>query len=183
MPCSKASRLLQLYIDGYLSSEQLRTLESHLSSCSTCQQELFSLQMIEQSFRDLGSVVEPPDLTINIMRQVASTPQVESPRFILLRPSLTEIAVAAALATIATMGVILGQPALRAALPFANGHDWLSLLFLGAVHILAMMNGQTLMLAFWVVGTLLGLWITFALAGNEMRSMDWFRSVKDRLPV
>jgi hypothetical protein len=45
------------------------------------------------------------------------------------------------------------------------------------------MNSQTLLLAFWVVGTLLGLWITFALAGNEMRRMEWFRSVKDRLTV
>src|SRR5712692_7756581 len=121
MHCSRANRLLQLYIDGRLSSEQLGALELHLSGCSTCQQELFSLQKIEQSLRDFGSVVEPPDLIVNIMRRVAYTPQIESPRFVLLRPSLTEIAVAAVLATIATMGVILGQPSLRASLPFANG--------------------------------------------------------------
>jgi predicted anti-sigma-YlaC factor YlaD len=183
MHCSKAKRLLQLYVDGYLSSEQLHALESHLSSCSTCQQELFSLQKIEQSLHDLESVVEPPDLTVNIMRRVASTPQIESSHFILFRPSLTEIIVAAVLATIATLGVILGQPTLRSVLPFANGHDELSLLFLDVVHVLAMMNSQTLMLAFWVVGTILGLWITFALAGDEMRRTEWFRSVRDRLSV
>jgi predicted anti-sigma-YlaC factor YlaD len=183
MHCAKASRLLQLYLDGYLSSEQLRALELHLSGCSTCQQELFVLQRIEQSLRDFGTVVEPPDLTVNIMRRVAATPQMESPRFILLRPSLTEIAVAIGLATITTMGVILGQPSLRASLPFANGHDMLSFLFLDVMRALTMMNSQTLMLALWVVGTLLGIWITFALAGNEMRRMEWFRSVKDRLSV
>lgn len=183
MHCAKASRLLQLYTDGYLSSEQLRALELHLSDCSTCQQELFSLQRIEQSLRNFGSVVEPLDLTVNIMRRVAFTPQVEYPRFILLRPSLTEIAVAIGLATVATMGMILGQPSLRASLPFANGHDMLSFLFLDVMRALTMINSQTLMLAFWVVGTLLGIWITFALAGNEMRHMEWFRSVKDRLTV
>lgn len=183
MHCAKASRLLQLYLDGYLSSEQLRALELHLSGCSICQRELFALQRIEQSLRDFGSVVEPPDLTVNIMRRVASTPQIESPRFILLRPSLTEVIIAIGLATITTLGVMLGQPSLRASLPFVNGHDMLSPLFLGVMRALTMMNSQTLMLTLWVVGTLLGIWITFALAGSEMRRMEWFRSVKDRLPV
>lgn len=183
MHCATAGWLLQLYIDGYLSTEQLCALELHLAVCSACQQELFALQKVEQSLRNFGPVVEPADLTVKIMRRVAVTPQVESPRFILLRPSLTEVVVAIVLATIATMGVILGQPALRAALPFANGHDMLSLLFLDVMRALTMINGQTLMLAFWVIGTLLGIWITFALAGNEVRRMEWFRSVKDRLPV
>jgi predicted anti-sigma-YlaC factor YlaD len=183
MHCAKAGRLLQLYIDGYLSPGQLHALELHLVDCPVCQQELLALQKIEQSLRGLGPVVEPSDLTINIMRRVAATPQAESSRFILLRPSLTETIVVIVLATIATLGVILGQPALRAALPFTNGHDMFSLLSLDVMRALALINSQTLMLAFWVIGTLLGIWITLALAGNEVRRMEWFRSVKDRLPV
>jgi hypothetical protein len=183
MHCAKAGRLLHLYIDGYLLPGQLRALESHLAGCSTCQLELQALQKIELSLCDFGPVVEPADLTVNIMRRVAVTPQIESPRFILLRPSLTEIVAAIVLATIATLGVILGQPDLRATLPFANGHDMLSLLFLEIMRALTMMNSQTLMLAFWVIGTLLGIWITLALAGNEVRRTEWFRSVKDRLTV
>jgi predicted anti-sigma-YlaC factor YlaD len=183
MHCTKAGRLLQLYVDGYVSSERLHALELHLAGCSTCQRELLALQKIEQSLHDLGPVVEPADLTFNIMRRVVATPQIESPSFVLWRPSLTEIIVAIVLATIATMGVILGQPALRATLPFANGHDIFSLLLLDIMRALTMINSQTLMLAFWVIGTLLGIWITLALAGSEVRHMEWFRSVKDRLLV
>ena len=183
MHCSKANRLLQLYIDGRLPLQQLRTLELHLASCFSCRQELLYLQRIERSLHEVEPLLEPPDLAVNIMRRVAVTQQVEHPRFVPLRTSPTEIAVAALLATIATLGVILGQPSLRAALPFANGHDGLSLLFLNVVHTLMTMNSQTLMLALWVVGTILGVWITLVLAGNEMRRMEWFRSVKERLPV
>ena len=43
-------------------------------------------------------------------------------------------------------------------------------------------NSGTLTLAFWVVGTILGVCITLALAGNEMRS-QWFKAMMERLPV
>jgi hypothetical protein len=38
------------------------------------------------------------------------------------------------------------------------------------------------MLVFWVLGTVLGVWITLALAGNEVRS-QWLKAMLDRLPV
>ena len=36
--------------------------------------------------------------------------------------------------------------------------------------------------ALWVVGTILGIFITLALAGNEIRT-QWFKAVLERLPV
>ncbi len=80
------------------------------------------------------------------------------------------------------LGVILGQPSLRAALPIANGHDILSQIFLSIVHLFIDVNSGMLMWIFWIVGTFLGVWITLALAGEEMRS-EWLKAMMDRLPV
>ncbi|MBV9228367.1 MAG: zf-HC2 domain-containing protein [Chloroflexi bacterium] len=183
MHCSKAVQQLQLYIDKRLTLEQMRALEFHLSICATCQEELFFLEQIEQALQEIEPIAEPVDLTANIMRRVALSPQrSEKSGFVLFRPSFTELLAAVLLATITTLGVILAQPSLRAALPIANGHDMLSLVFLNLLHTLVTVDSQTLMLSFWIVGTVLGVWITLALAGNEMRT-EWFKAVMDRLPV
>lgn len=184
MHCSKAGQLLQLYIDQQLTLAQMRALELHVATCPACQKDLYFLETLKQSMREIEPVVEPADLTINIMRRVALVPRYRSdPTFSLFRPSLTETITAALLATITTLGIILGQPSLRAVLPFANGHDALSLLFMDLLHSIMAMNSSTLMLALWVVGTVLGVWITLALAGREVRHMEWVKSVMDRLPV
>jgi hypothetical protein len=183
MHCSKAVQQLQFYVDKQLTLEQMRALELHISTCATCQNELFLLEQIEQALRGIEPVAEPADLTANIMRRVALSPQRrEKPAFVLFRPSFTELLAAVLLATFTTLGVILAQPSLRAALPIANGHDILSLLFLNVLHTLVTVDSQALMLSFWIVGTVLGVWITLALAGNEMRT-EWFKAVMDRLPV
>ena len=180
MHCTTAHRLLQAYIDRQLSLEQLRTLEWHLSICTACQRELRELEEISQALCEIEVVEEPANLTATIMQRVASTPQhVEEAPFI-LHISFVELLSVVILATIATLGVILGLPSLREALPFANG---LSLMTLHLTHSLTTVNSETLMLAFWIIGTILGVWITLALAGREMRRMEWFRSVIDRLPV
>jgi len=183
MHCSKAVQQLQLYIDKQLTLEQMRVLELHLSTCVTCQNELFVLEQIEQALQKIEQITEPANLTANIMRRVACSPQrSEKSAFALFRPSLRELLAAVLLATITTFGVILAQPSLRMLLPIANGHDTLSRVFLNVSHTLITMDSQTLMLSFWIVGTVLGVWITLALAGDEMRT-EWFKAVMDRLPV
>jgi hypothetical protein len=130
------------------------------------------------------AVPEPADLTMNIMHRVALAPRYQhDAAFSPLRPSLTELAIAAVLATITMLGIFWSQPSLHAVLPFTNGHSILSLFVLDIAHAVVTMNTNTLMLGFWVVGTILGVWITLALAGSEMQRMEWFKSVKDRLPV
>lgn len=183
MRCSQADQQLQLYLDKQLSLKQLRLLEAHLSTCSTCQQSLLLLEKIDEALQDLYPVAEPPDLTADIMRKVALIPRPSQKRpYILLRPSFSELLAAVVLATLATLVVILGQPSLRAILPFANGHDLLSLAFSNILHVLSNINSGTLMLILWIIGTVLGVWITLVVAGNEMRDI-WFKAVIDRLPV
>ncbi|HZO75916.1 MAG TPA: zf-HC2 domain-containing protein [Ktedonobacteraceae bacterium] len=183
MRCSQADKQLQLYVDKQLSLKQIRRLEAHLSICSTCQQSLLLLEKIDEALQDIYPVAEPPDLTADIMRKVALIPRSSEKRpYIFLRPSFSELLAAIVLATLATLTVILGQPSLRAILPIANGHDLLSLVFINILHMLSNINSGTLMLILWVIGTVLGVWITLAVAGNEMRNI-WFKAVIDRLPV
>lgn len=187
MRCSKAARLLQLYIDKQLSLDQIRLLEIHLSACSSCREELLLLELLEQTLQDIEPLAEPPDLTENIMRRVSLNVKQEErvarqrsmPSF---RPSLSEVLAASILATVTTLGLIFDLPSFRAILPVANGHDHLSLILLNIWNMLTNANSNTLMLGLWVIGTLLGVWITLMLAGSEVRNA-WFKAVMDRLPV
>lgn len=183
MQCSKVAQQLQLYIDKQLTLPQIRAIEEHISSCHTCQHELLLLEEMDQAFRTVMPVPEPGDLTENIMRRVALSKQYEKERkYALLRPSLAESLAVILLATFTTLGIIWQQPTLREALPFGNGHDLLSSIFDNIDHMLMNMNSGTLLMACWVFGTILGVWITLVLLGAEMRK-NWFKAMMDRLPV
>jgi len=191
MHCSRAAQLLQLYVDKRLSLDRMHILEVHLSECDACRRELVVLETIEQALRDFETVAEPPDLTANIMRRVAlsarqreEAPEVakRDPSFVLFRPSLMELLAVVGLATFAMLGIVLGEPSLRAILPLVNGHGWFSLFFVGIWNFLLSINSNTLMLALYLLGTALGVWITLLVAGNEMRR-QWFKAMTDRLPV
>src|SRR5215471_8514301 len=185
MRCSKASQQLQLYLDNHLTIKQTHALETHLADCAVCLEELALLEEVAYSLQTFKVVAEPDDLSEQVMQRVAmvaSQSNTPHSRFSHLRLSLPELLVAALLATIATLGSILQQPALRALLPFANGHDSLSLAFMNLLHLLMTVDTTTLILALWVIGTVLGICITLVVAGNEMRA-QWFKAVMDRLPV
>ena len=180
MHCSKAVGQLQLYLDKELTLEQMRALEAHISFCTACQHELFALERLDQLLRRIEPVTEPANLTSNIMLRVAMSPRRgEHSATLFLRPTFSELMAAVCLATVATLGVILGQPSLRTILPFANV---LSITLSNFWTTMVGPNTGTLMLGFWILGAALGVWITLAFVGNEMRS-QWFKAVMDRLPV
>src|SRR6266487_2192462 len=174
MRCAQAVHQLQLYVDSRLTVQQTRALEAHVAGCAACQKELALLEEVAQSIHNLKFVAEPEDLTARIIRRVA----LDSLR----RLSLLELLTAILLATIATIGSILSQPSVRALLPFANGHDAFSLAFMDTLQTLAAINTHTLIVACWVIGTLLGVCITLLLAGNEIRA-EWLKAVTQHLPV
>ncbi len=182
MRCSEAGRQLQLYIDDRLSWKEISALEEHLAACVDCREELFLLEDAVGYVRAYRMVAEPEDLTESIMQRVALTPQRRIPDFSLLQPSLSELLVVVLLATITTLGVILAQPSVREVLPFATGHDAVSLFFLNSLHQMLFYGMSALILALWVVGALLGVFITLLLVGEDVRS-QWFKAMMDRLPV
>ena len=185
MRCKEASQQLQLYLDNRLTMQQVRALEAHLSSCTACREDLATFESIIDDLESFTFVAEPDDLNETIMRRVAlaaSQQHTSPPGFALWRPSLLEILLAAALATIATIGTILQQPVIRSLLPFANGHDRLSLAFINLLRSLTSVDSTALILALWIAGTLLGVGITLIFAGSEMRT-QWFKAMMERLPV
>ncbi len=185
MRCKEASQQLQLYLDNRLTIRQARALEAHLATCNACLEELTVFETMVHDLETFKVITEPHDLNANIMRRVAmaSSQRDTSPSdFSRLLPTLLEILVAATLATIATVGTILQQPSIRSLLPFANGHDGLSLAFLNLLHSLMPVDSTTLILVLWIAGTILGVCITLIFAGSEMRT-QWFRAVMERLPV
>jgi hypothetical protein len=185
MRCKEATRQLQLYLDNRLTIDQARALEAHISVCAACLEDLKTLEEVIFDLQSFKVVAEPGDLNAQIMSRIAraaSQRNTPSARFSLWRPTLLEILVAAILATIATFGTILQQPSIRALLPIANGHDVLSRTFINFLHTIMTIDSNTLILALWIVGTVLGVCITLIVAGNEMRS-QWLKAVMDRLPV
>jgi len=191
MRCSRAIHLLQFYIDRRLPLKQMRDLESHLSDCAACRHELILLEAIDHALTNLESVKEPPDLTANIMRRVALTTKrtaehIETRRkettFVLLRLSLPELVAVVVLATMTTFGIFIQQPAFSSLVSLATGHDGISPALLDGWKLLLSVNSNTLMFFFWLIGTVLGIWITLMLAGSEMRNM-WLKAMMDRLPV
>ena len=183
MRCSEATRHLQLYIDSQLTLDQVRVLEAHLALCPACRNECLFLEDVTSTLGALKSVAEPADLTVHIMQRVARSPQQRNNRqYSLLRPSLLEWLAVVVLATITTLGAILGQPSLRGALPFVNGHGSLSQAFSNTLNMLVTGNAGPLTLVLWVGGTLIGVCITLVLVGNEIRTA-WFKAMLERLPV
>jgi predicted anti-sigma-YlaC factor YlaD len=185
MRCKEATQQLQLYLDNRLTIKQVRALEAHLAYCNACLEELTIIEEVVNDLQTFKVVVEPDDLNAQIMRRVAiaaSQRNAPASRFSLWHPTLLEIVVAATLATIATIGTILQQPSIRALLPFANGHDGLSLAFLNILHTLMTVDSTTLIFALWIGGTILGICITLILAGAEMRT-QWFKAMMELLPV
>ncbi len=187
MRCAKAVKQLQLYMDKQLTLGQLRALEAHISICSACHAELLVLEDIENAVQGMELVVEPADLTVNVMRRVAlsaaqTREAAQKQPYELFRPSLRETLTAVLLATVAMLGIVLVQPSVRAVLPVTGSHGLLFHMLINFWNILIGVDSGTLMLILWVVGTILGVWITLMLAGAEVRTV-WFKSVMDRLPV
>jgi hypothetical protein len=190
MRCTRATYQLQLYIDHQLTLRQTRVLEAHVASCPACRAELQHLEAVTCGLKTLKFVAEPANMHEQIMHRVALTAahkqgqqrEKQAVRFKLFQPSLPEILVAVLLATVATLATLLQQPSLRGWLPTASGHDPFSLFYMQVVHTLTSIDTSTLTLALWIVGTLLGVLITLAVAGSEMRT-QWFKAMMERLPV
>lgn len=192
MHCTKATSQLQLYIDHQLTLRQTRILETHVASCPSCHAELNLLEEIACGLNTLKFINEPTNMHEQIMQKVALNAtrkqqtqrqkQVQAARFSLFRPSLAEILAAILLATVATLSILLQQPSIRALLPITNGHDFFSRFYMQVVHMLTSIDTNTLILALWIVGTILGVCITLAVAGSEMRT-QWFKAMMERRPV
>ena len=74
MHCLDVQVELQTYVDGDLSPERAVLLERHLASCDSCHAKLTSLQAVVTALETWPLVVEPADLTAQVMARVRSRP-------------------------------------------------------------------------------------------------------------
>ena len=62
---------LSSYLDGELSAEESRAIESHLEGCSKCRTELDGLQRVVQGLHSFERVAPPSFMESSILQQVS----------------------------------------------------------------------------------------------------------------
>lgn len=69
--CKKIKKLLQLYIDNALTSDEKQMVEKHLKGCPTCRAELKPLYSIVKMVGSLPEIPPPPDFTEKVMSKIS----------------------------------------------------------------------------------------------------------------
>ncbi len=193
MTCSRAQRLLQLYIDHQLGLTQTRALERHLADCADCRAEWMLLEDMVAGIHSLNHVTEPAWLTDAIMARVAAT-TAQPPAELAVEPyllrqraiqrgpfrlTIQDLALSSLLATIVVIGFVLFQPDLRDAL--VKSVNPLLGAGLEGLQSLVSPNAGIMGLLGWLLWVALGIGITLFLAGSEVRS-QWRQRIRGWLP-
>ncbi|MGH2516160.1 MAG: anti-sigma factor family protein [Ktedonobacterales bacterium] len=177
MTCVSARRQLHLYVDGRLAPSALGPLEAHLASCFACREELAALEAICATLAEMPMEPEPRNLTALVLARVASYEARrvgERERQFSLRWG--DALLAMLLASAATIGFVLLDPALRAAFPVAFSHAFPAL-----VGLLAATGPDSIAWIAWIVWVAAGLSLAIWFAGAEAREA-WRRSIAGRIP-
>lgn len=177
MTCTHASRQIQLYVDGRLAPRALAPLEAHLAGCAACRAELEALEMICASLVELPLEPEPRNLTALVLARVAGY-EAQRTRERERQFSLhwADALLAALLASVATLGFVLLDPALRATFPAAFSHAFPAL-----VSLLGAPGPGSIAWIAWIVWVFAGLGLAVWFAGSEARA-TWRRSITERIP-
>jgi len=71
LECKKIKKLLHLYIDNTLTSDEKQMVEGHLKECSTCRAGLKSLYFIVKMIESLPKISLPPGFTEKVMSKIS----------------------------------------------------------------------------------------------------------------
>ncbi|HEY7347710.1 MAG TPA: zf-HC2 domain-containing protein [Ktedonobacterales bacterium] len=193
MICSRAQRLLQLYIDHRLSLSHTRALERHLAHCAACRFEWTQLEDLLADIHSLSNITEPAWLTEAIMARIAET-TAQAPEKLPaetrklrqrashragFRPTMQDLILSSMLATIVVISFVLFQPVLRNGL--VKSVNPLVGPVLAGLQFLISPDAGIMGLFVWLLWILLGVCITLVLAGSEVRS-HWRQRIRNRLP-
>jgi len=69
--CQDIGLLMSLVLDQSLDESEARSLEEHLSRCSTCRQEWEAMQRISRFFTDAPLMEPPPGFADRVMQRLA----------------------------------------------------------------------------------------------------------------
>ena len=70
MKCSDLNLKFSLYVDGLLSTDEIRSIDTHLSACPLCRQELDEVRLIRIDLRHLGKPVISSAVASTIKRAI-----------------------------------------------------------------------------------------------------------------
>jgi anti-sigma factor RsiW len=68
--CDKFRSKFSSYLDGELSTEQRKALDSHFSKCPPCQETFRQIKIIQQSLKQLPQITSSPDLEQRLRQQI-----------------------------------------------------------------------------------------------------------------
>ncbi|MFW6457061.1 MAG: anti-sigma factor family protein, partial [Planctomycetota bacterium] len=70
MHCENSEQILSAYLDGELSEEERRQVESHIKQCDDCRHELESLRRTVEVLHELPTIPASPDFTSRVLAEL-----------------------------------------------------------------------------------------------------------------
>lgn len=107
MNCNEAQTRLDLYVEGELSPDERRGVETHLRSCPACRRRLANLEQMVTLLHTLPREEPMPELTARILARLEERPR---QRAVAVRPALAW----AALLSLGVALVVASGPRLAA---------------------------------------------------------------------
>jgi len=116
MNCAECKEILVAYLEGLLAEPQKQAVTEHLKDCHSCQAEVKQLTNLRERLVSNGRTVAQSDLENEVMNQIVREQNVRLKaankagaglklRRLIMRSSVTRIAVAAAVLVVAALGV------------------------------------------------------------------------------
>ena len=116
MNCAECKEILVAYLEGLLAEDQKQAVTEHLKDCHTCQAEVKQLTNLRERLISNGRAVAQSDLENEVLNRIVREENVRLKaankasaglklRRLIMRSSVTRIAVAAAVLVVAALGV------------------------------------------------------------------------------
>jgi hypothetical protein len=116
MNCAECKEILVAYLEGLLAEPQKQAVTEHLKDCRSCQAEVKQLTSLQERLVSNGRVVAQSDLEDEVLNRIIREQNVRLKaagkagaglklRRLIMRSSVTRIAVAAAVLVVAALGV------------------------------------------------------------------------------
>jgi hypothetical protein len=116
MNCAECKEILFAYLEGLLAESEKHAVTEHLKDCHTCQAELKQLTSLQERLVGNGRAVAQSDLEDEVLNRIIREQNVRLKaagkagaglklRRLIMRSSVTRIAVAAAVLVVAALGV------------------------------------------------------------------------------
>jgi hypothetical protein len=117
MNCEESKEILVAYLEGLLAEDQKQAVTEHLKDCHSCQAELKQLKNLQERLTSNGRAAARSDLENEVLNRIVREQNVRLKaaekataglklRRLIMKHSITRIAVAAAVIVVAAIGIL-----------------------------------------------------------------------------